>query len=511
MALPLGNTYATPGDATASQGLYPSNVGTVGSHIASEQIVSTLYNYNPFAIIRTVFQRHQNKISDFRFLLKAFGMTRAVDAPTTGHYEEDWLVNTLKLGTTHTATSGAGTSVIIGLHADSMYDASQTASSSAVKSSAVEVGHILQFADGVKGRVISKNTGTDPHRITIRPLKTTDEIASPTSGDEVAIVTNAFAEGTGIPNGWMPRISQYTNTFQIVKEGGGTTGSNLSNQLFVEFTDAGDGSLWGKININMMARFERWVNGALLFGSQIDNIQTFVSDLGIDADVKGTEGFDDFTATYGHTLQYTVGAFSLADFDACGKVMQQERIGTRNLMTLDGYDIFTETENLLSDALRYDITPFLMKNAATQAGVPEADWQPFENQDFEFYVGFKGLHKNGFSYGFKQVNEFNDVTGLGNSAYNYSQRRIVAPILGTSRDTKTGKNGFMWGYEYKALNGYSREEAFGQLAGIGVAGVGPYRFLPAVSVNDYMQAGILAEIGFHGACPNQVFRIIPAT
>lgn len=501
-AMPAGTEHANAAAAGALTGLYPSNIGSNGSTYVSETFGGTIYDFDPYAIMTLVHERHM-RVSDFRFILKALGMSRAVKAPTTGHYERDWHYNSIKLGTTITPTSGAGTDVVIGLHADAMFAGGMEASGSAIKQSDIKANDILEFADGVQGFVVSKNTSTDPHRITVRPLDSTLEIATPTSGDLVAIVTNAFPEGSGLPKGRFPRVILYTNEFHISKASAGITGSNLTNELFIQFpgTPAGS-SLWNVVSEDMMADFERMANGALLFGKQNDNLTLFVTDLEHDVPVKTTQGMLDWATTYGHTQLYTAGSYSLADFDAIGRVMTQERCPDRTFMTLDGYDIFIETENLLADEFDSDKTPFLMKSISSGAGVPLDNFQPFESSDFDFYVGFKAVRKGGYNFIFKQLHEFSDVQGVGTSAYTYPGTRVCVPIGGTRKNLENGTSGFAWGYEYKALNGYSREVVFGNIAGIGVGGTNG--FVPApVHGNDYMQNGIVGEFAGHFACPNQ--------
>lgn len=499
-----GAEHANAGAAAALTGLYPSNVGSVGSSYVSETFTGTLYDFDPYAIMTLIHERHM-RVSDFRFILKALGMSRGVKAPTTGHYERDWHYNAIKLGTTITASAGAGTSVVIALHADAMFAGGMSASASTVKNSDIKVGDILEFADGIQGYVSAKNTSTDPHRITVAPLDSTTEIASPTSGDLVAIVTNAFTEGSGLPQGRFPRISLYTNVFHIVKASAGVTGSNLTNSLFVQFpgTPAGS-SIWNVVTEDMMAEFERVANGALLFGQLTDNVEIFNSNLEIDVPLKTTQGMLSWATDFGHTQLYTVGSYSLADFDAIGRTMTQERCPDRTFMTLDGYEIFIETENLLKDELGSDITPFLMKQIGMANGMPMDNFQPFENSDFDFYVGFKGVRKGGYQFAFKQLHEFSDVQGVGATGYNQPHWRVCVPIGSTRTNKADGSKGFAWGYEYKELNGYNREVVFGNIAGIGVAGTNGFVPQP-VHANDYMQNGIVGEIAFHGACPNQSY------
>lgn len=507
-----GGNYSGAGDAGALPGLTPTNVGSLGTNIVNSGYVGTIYDFNPFSILRAVHERHNN-VSDFRFLLDAFGMSRGVDAPTTGHYERDWHYNTVKFGTTYTsgASAGNGGDAIIGLHADMMFDGSQTASGTPVLSSDVEVGQVLLFYNGVRARVSAKNTTTNPHRLTLTPQKAAEQIPAITSGDAFSIVTNSWSEGAGLPKGKMPRLTKYTNVFQIVKAACGSTGTSLTDQLFVQFKPGVDGNMFAEVSDIMMADFERYNNGALLFSDLSDNITAFVTDLEVDRDVVTTEGMIAWAQTYGHEQEYTVNSYSLADFDAIGKTFNDERIGTRMLMTLDGSDMFTTTENLLYSQFNGDVTPMVMKSMAAQAPqVAGDDWQPFENPNFEFYIGFRGVHKNGFDFAFKNLHEFSDVQGVGSSGYDFRNWRIALPLGGQAINYATGNSGFKWGYEWRQFKNYSRKVVFGTIAGAGPAGTGGYTVIQPSHDYDFMKSYMISEVAYHGACPNQVYIQKPA-
>jgi hypothetical protein len=124
-------------------------------------------------------------------------------------------------------------------------------------------------------------------------------------------------------------------------------------------------------------------------------------------------------------------------------------------------------------------------------------WQPFEDANFGLYIGFKQVHKSGFNFGFKLMPEFTDPTSGGASAYNYTNTVLSMPT-GTTTNTD-GKAVMKWGYEYKQEGSYSRRAVFGEYAGVGA---NTFRALQASGANDLINAGIVAEIGFHGACPN---------
>ena len=485
----------------ALPGLNPPSIGGLGGAVGQQNIIRTLFDYNPFSVLRDVYERHVN-VSDFRLLLGAMGMKRGVDAPTTGHYEKDWDRGTIKIGAITTASGGAGTNVVLTLDATSMFNANAAVGGAARQSSEVKVGDHLLSPTGKIARVISKNEALTPHTITIRPLKAAvDLVGAFIATGDYAIVGNSWAEGTGLPLGSMTRVTKYTNSFQIIKQGGAGTGSEASNRLFVSFTQSGDDVI-AEMNQRSWRLYESDFSNVLLLGQTIDNITDVANLSGIDVPVLGTEGLIPWVTDNGHTHIINTAAYTLTDFDNIGRALWSERAGVSQMMTLDGYDIFTLTENLLLSESGTDLTQFVMQNMASKfQDVGENDLQPFLSSDFGLYVGFKAVKKGGITYMFKQLQEFSDAKGLGGPTYKFMYTRIALPI-GDVRDAKTGASGFSWGYEYKQKGSYSREVQYDDFGGLGTRGVMGNSNI--VHQFDHIQWGILSEVAGHFACPNKV-------
>lgn len=485
-----------------------ANFGSVGGGSASQQVVSTLYDYNPYAILNYIHERHRHE-SGIRMLWKAFGWSRGVNAPTTGHYEADWKDALIKVGSIDTASTGAGTDVIIVLHTDMMYNAGQTVSGSARQASYPRVGDIVYLADGKAARVTTKTVSSTPHKLTLTPLDSAVDLdGSITAGESYFISTNAHAEGSDLPDGVIPRLLAYTNTFQIIKEACGSTGSELSNQLFVRPIDGQDGSIFLRLDKDMMYRFEKRTGGALLWGQPINNISELSSSLGFDVDIKGTEGLIYFIETNGYEDEYTLGSFGTPDLYAITGLYDQEQSGTKTLVTHEGFGLFVETEQAFTEFFSNDYSPSLMKSIAVEQGIPAEDMQPFESSDFVFYAGFRGAKLAGYHIHFKKIHEFNEAIGAGAAGYNWSNSRIFMPF-GSTVNKATGNTVPFVGYEYKQLGNYSRENVIADFGGAGVAGIGGILDTPVNGV-DYRKKGMVAEIAGHYACPNLLVLQKPA-
>jgi hypothetical protein len=492
-----------------------ANLSNTGGGFMTQGVVVSEYDTNPFAILNKVYQRHENRPGDFRLLLKAWGASRGVDAPQTGHYEQSWWDNTVGLQEpADIGGLGAGDPIEVQLTSGSMYDLGATVNGSSQKASYIRKNDVLILDGGKQARVTEVDTTTNPHTITLTPVKAAVDItAAVTDGNQYMIAYNSWAEGDGLPAGVFTRIYKYTNDFTIVKEGHNSTGSNLTTRLFVSFNQTSNGNLYVELNPQVQVRFERRCNGALLWGQQADNLTDFVSNTGVDSAVMQTEGFLEFIGNDGNTATYSPGSLAASDFYTIGRRIEQERAGTHDYLNAMGYELYAELEQLLTTNLQSDLTPFLMKRLGEAMGVPGDDIQPFLNSDFDFYTGFKSYRVGGYNYYFKLLHDFNEgnaaaVMNGSTYTYDYIKWGVLFP-MGQTTDRRTNKPVFMMGYEYRQLDGYSREMVIGDYAGVGVAGAGGFRPTP-VGPYDSISGGMVSEIAFHGGCPNLSFLLTPA-
>ena len=501
----------TPG--TLPVGRTDMNFSSVGGGIAGQPVITTMYDLAPWYQIRSVFSRHSIAPS-FRMLLRAFGggFTRGVSADRTSHYEEDWRESLLHVGSIVTAAGGAGNSMVIALDASSMYSPGITSGGATRKASYPQKGQRILFPDGQVAYIESKNVTTDPHRLTIKPaLSTVDLDTVVTAGEKYFIFDNAWGEGTGLPTGVLQRLYKYTNTFQIIKHAFGASGSALTTEFLPVWEREGE-------NIAMILKpktiqdFERSVSNALLFGQQMNNISdTTGSQLGYDVAITGTEGLLAFSNSNGYIDTYTPGSYAISDFYSVTRAMEQERGGGKYLVGWQGYDIYTEMEQVFQNYYQYSLLPKMVDGLVARSG-PQTmtdGWQPSNEGDFVAWLGFKYAHLGGYTLMMGQMHEFNHPLGAGATGYDYMGYSIWQPV-GTTLDMKTNQPVANLGYEWRELDGYKREAIFATIAGAGVAGAGGY--VPATLVSnefDYMNCGVISEIAFHAACGNRLYTQKP--
>jgi len=442
----------------------------------------------------------------FATWLRTMGFSMGKSTPTTGHYETPWCQDPVKIGAITTASTGAGTNVVLTLHADSMYNTSVTTGGNARQASYPVEGDVIELYDRTQAQIITKNVTVNPHRITIRPLDSTVDLAGKiTVDDSYGIPYNLHGEGSGLPKGRAPRVFKYSNTFGIVKHAFGSTGNALVDAVYFEIQGqpGTEGqSTYAHIKAEEIKRFEQSCSGLLLFGQSANNLTSTDNQQGLDTPIDSTEGFVDFAFSYGSQDSYTVGAYSLDDFDSIGNLLRDERATTsRDIMLFDGPDIALETENLFVQTMNNDLSPFvdrLVPGVSTWSGYQQSLSNSPSMATLSF--NYKAIEKNGFVFHLTRIDEFADIRVLGGPDYEYRQTRIAVPI-GWNRDLISGNQRPTIGYEYRELNGYSRENVLGHYGGAGVGGDNT-PFGPAVNAYDYLQYFLIGEKAFHGSCAN---------
>lgn len=498
----------TPATGTRPEDLSPNNF-TPSNGLASQVQMETIYE-RPIPQRTDLFARHVGYVG-FATMLSSMGRADGCSNPSTGHYEDPWLEDIVKVGSIVTASTGAGTDVVIALDAANMFTTPATSGGSAVKSSYVQVKDVIELYDRTQVQVTAKNTGVDPHQITLTPFDSTVDLAGKTVvGSEFGILYNLHAEASGLPVGRAPRILTYSNTFANIKHSFGATGYELTNSVYHE-TIAGDASSAGesiyvKIKADEIKRYEMSKSNALLFGQQPNNITELVTTTNLDTPVIGTEGLVEFALTAGTIDTYTVGSYAITDFDVVANKFYDERSATTNdLICWDGGEIATESENVFQQVYVNNLAPTVDRIIDGYGSYMTEGYHEgldHDASDAAISFGYSAIKKNGFIFHLKRLSEFADIKRAGSTSYDYPNYRICMPV-NYKTDAITGTSRSTVGYEYKQLGNYSRENVFGRLAGAGVGGDNT-PFGQAVDQYDRMTGFLVSHIAGHFACGNAI-------
>lgn len=489
------------------QDLRPNVFSTVGGGTASQVVISQYDLYKPNELIQ-VFERHTYG-GGFRIMLKAMGFRRGSHAPTVGHYEYPWKDNLVTVGSIVTASAGPGTPVTIELDAADMFNPGVAISGTAQRASYPIKNEILIFRDGEAAIITNKDVTTNPllHRLTLTPLDSATDLAtSIVVGESYFVASNAHAEGSGLPEGRVPRVITYTNDFQITKHKAQATGSSLTNTMYFNPVEGQQGPLYLKIKQDLMWYFEKDCDGALIWGKTINNVNEFVPRLGHDAPVRGTEGLLEFALTNGNIDNYSaVGAYTLADFRDLARYYEGERVGCNCFMNLMGFEIYQEVEQEMAEFLDGDTAALMTKEFFYgDMSFDHLDDEEYykEPADFALKIGFRAIKIGGYVFVFRSMRDFNKKTGAGAQGYDYISWQVVMPVgFATDKSSNTMRGTF--GYEYKlSADGYSREEVVGEIVGAGVGGQTIYR--SASHGDDVHECFLISEFAFHPTCANHI-------
>ena len=483
------------------------NTGSIGGSVASSNVIESIYStFDPFSIERIAFERHGRR-PGFANLIDVLGpdFNQGKKAPTTGHYERNnWVGQLINVGSIVTPSGGAGNTMVIAVGTDNMTDTGVEVSGSARKGSPGRVRDLILLPGGKLAQITTKNTGTDPHRYTLTPMDSTVDLDDyVTASDSYAIVTNAWAPGSALPTGLIPKTFRYTNKFQIIKEYVAIDGSALTDETFVQVAGT-SGSVIHVMNQDMMDRFDHARSGALLWGEENTNdiVDTTTAN-DHDKLISWTEGFMAFQAGNSYQLEYDPSAFTTDEFDEIAATLERENLGTRSVLSLQGNQYQYLLQAALEDKYDQSLSSTLIAQSMTDYNLSLDEWQPtIERQDWIAWLGFQGIRRSNFLFYFRMMHEFVSPDAGGADAYDYPYEAIYMPLSKT-RDRQSGVQRTSIGYEWKQLGSYNRKAVYGTMSGAGVAGSGGYA-TTAVNQYDFHESYCVCEHAFHGACPNKI-------
>lgn len=490
----------TPPLAARPEDLTPNNFSPVGTRSSQEE---NIYD-RPIAEQTAVFARHADYIG-WAHMLRMMGTVTGKNLPTTGHYEEPWKEDLVTFGSVITPSGGAGTTAVYALTAASMYNTNVTVGGAGRQASYVLPNDVIELADGSKARVESKDTSVTPHRVTLKPGDSTVDLATAVAlNTGYHLAYNIFGEGSAGPGIRQPRYIKYSNTFGIIKNAWGQTGSERTNVVYQDVLPGKQGGIYWRLSKDAYRAQEKAMDGFLLFGEQFDNIVDLdTSGLNVDVNVVGTEGYIQFVKTGGTIVTPTAGSYTVADLDAIATVLEDERATSSNAVVgLTGSLIHLERENAMQELFANDLTPFIDNMLGKYGQL----WD-YNNTakidgmfDHTYDFGIQSIRKGGINFSFKKLAIFNDIKRAGAKiagvpTYEYPNVTMYQPI-GERVKTDTAAMAPVIGYEYKESEGVSRHMVVNTISGAGT------RNGEVANEYDSSKTILTSEIAAHYCCAN---------
>jgi len=398
-------------------------------------------------------------------LMELLGSKKETTAQTFEHYEETLLHN-------HFEAEIASSELEI---ADGFTDGSSDAGNSALRD-----GDLILGADNSMYYVTAV-LGND-NDFTVKDMN--GAVVATKASQAYAIVGNAYAEQTGQPVGITPRVTQYQNKCQIIKESFTVSGSEATNAVYVKVNspEFGSGYLWYlQGEADTYQRFQDYAELAMIIGQSGDGtLRDGAADDATGSSIVTTEGLLPFIENKGQTMGLGSSAITMADFDAAVKSLDKYR-GSKEMALYAGIN------------LSLDIDDLLAAQGAYAAG--GANYGTFaNNKDMALNLGFNSFSRGGYTFHKKTYDLFNRPDLLGGTGFNYNGYGMCIP-MDSQKDARSGEKIPSLRMRYKAANGYSREMEH-WLTGSAV-------LQNKTNETDELRCNYRTERGFEGFAPNR--------
>ena len=455
----------------------PSNVAvaTTSNYVNSASLLAAASDASNLLTKRDVDEQLVKRYGNqgITGLMELLGSKKETTANKFEHYEETFLHNHF------TATVGSSGDFTIGNSFDDAGDGSGN--------TAVRDGDIIMGGSGSLYYVTAADAANPNNDFTIKNVSN-GALASSGVDTSFCVVGNAYAERTDQPGeGITPRVIQYSNSCQIIKESFSVSGSEATNAIYVKVDNQefGSGYLWYlQGEADTYQRFMDYCELAMIVGQAGDGT---LSSADTDTDgssaitgVKTTEGLLSFIENKGQTMDLGSSAITMADFDAAVKSLDKFR-GAKEMALYAGIN------------LSLDIDDLLASQGAYAAG--GANYGTFANsKDMALNLGFNSFSRGGYTFHKKTYDLFNRPDLLGGDGFKFNGFGMCIP-MDNQRDARSGESIPSLRMRYKAANGYSREMEH-WLTGSAV-------LQNRTNEKDELRSHYRTERGFEGFAPNR--------
>lgn len=419
------------------------------AQIYASDIVSGFDIHKP-EYLNTLFSRYGDQGASFFQLIRSMGFEKPVAADTYGHFEENH-IHEIVHSRAIVAQPAQGDPITFVL---------DTTDLDANNNFYIRKFDQLLFPNEVTGIVVDIDTTTPAApEVTVEPNESTDRFPALTAGEELVIMSNAFSEGSGQPQGAVSGTWEYSNSAQIIKETIGYTGTEMVNQTWFDVTTKGQSipAFYFKGQIDIDYRMALRIDGALLWGKQTTNITGVIDDDNENRVIKTTEGLVPYIRRVGNEQTYTAGAFDVDEFDDMDNTLDREFAGNY-ILGLLGITLHQEIENALKDY--FANTNIQFARQTTNDVLFKA------NESLGASVNFTYLTKSERTFLFKRLGTLNNRKLYGATGYNGPTMGIFMPI-NKRKDPVSGNMVDSIGTRYRALGKYSRRMEVWQVGGAG--------------------------------------------
>jgi hypothetical protein len=412
--------------------------------IYASEIVSGFDVWKP-DLLEQLFRKFGDQGSGYFMLLRSLDFEKAVAQNSYGHFEDDRKHVTFQTRNIVSAP-GVGASAAITLN---------TTDLDAGNRFYPRKWDTVIFANEVTGTITDINVTTPSAPVlTVVPNTAADDIGGLAAGDRIAIISNAFSEGSGQPVGAVTASNKYTNYTQIIKESLEVTGTEMTNQTWLQLKGLPGAPYFYSGLTDIDYRMNLRIEGALLFQKLTTST---ITDTVTGRNIQTTEGLIPYIRRVGNLYPYTPGTLSVADFDALDRTLDANFAGNY-IMGLLGINVHQEFENVLYNY-------FQDTNIEYARDVVNEELLGGEKGKAAS-VNFKMLTKSERTFMFKRMKTFSNSNTYGVTGFDQPNMAVWLPI-NSAKDPMKGDNVRSIGYRYKALGPYSRKMEIWDVRGAG--------------------------------------------
>lgn len=448
---------------------------TAVASILTSQLVSGFDVHKPERLAK-LFKRFGDQGLTWFTVLDSMGFRLPVANDEYSHNEEDRYHDVLTVDA-NVGAPGAGNDISFTLSAASL---------DANNNFYVRLWDTLMFPNEVTGQVVAINTAVPAAPvITVRPNLLTDAIPALTAGDEIIITSNAFSEGSANPIGAISGTTKFTNYAQIIKETFSVTGSEMTNQTWLQLKEMADAPYYFEGQTQADYRYALKMDGALLFGKPTTNTAMVDPVTGASLVGKTTEGLIPAIRRRGNTIVSAPGTWGIPDFDNMTRIFDREGQG-RNILSMLGLNKSQENSNMMKS---------YFNNTNIEMAVKTIRSEVFGgSESMQATLDFKYLIKEDYNFMFSKLGQFTNPKLYGATGYDMKNYGVFLPVA-KLKDPKSGKLMDNIGVRYKKLAGTNRMLEVWN----GDSGAGPIKVTSVDKMNTYWRGHVGAhQMGVNG-------------
>lgn len=471
----------------------PANGSFLNPNIVSGQANTQSFNstYDAYVINEWYMRKTRNNQQlNWCEYLMATGAVRGNNSPTTGHYEAGKLTDNLFIGAVITgANPGNNGQVIVELSAASMLNGNLSYPQPYMLG--------LTQANNIQFWIVSKNTAVNPHRLTLQPTLSTQNIFPElAAGQKIFLTHGTGVEGSPFRQPTQRRFSRYTNTFvPVITAPKGTTDIEATNVYrYVVEGQPENSATWVIENLDLEKQHAFEVSNALIYGQTSNTVTETIATLGQTFTSTGSQGLISFMEDYAFLQDYNnVSYFTL---EKMANTFAKEQTTAMAFDAWNGIDFQQAAQSALADygrELRTTELPILTWN-------PEDDAR-YTQAGLFLKAGAYGFDMNGYDFRFHVLPNLSDSTQGGTEGYGFSWYSMVLPrALFKNQSNGSEYPSAMLEYKQSATHKYFFHNR--QYDGIGLNGNNLVGNTDAVSLNE-----MRSQVCLHLSCGNNMILL----